>query len=144
MALGDKTSTITNGSFRVELLASVTATNGAPSGASAGIDCNSLRIAGGAPIPDAIRVGIKSTAGSGTMTVAARVWLYAGGDWFVAQALAADPATPYTPGTIPETSNDSISYSEWVFGLSGAARIYLEITAIAGTSTAVTGYAIVG
>lgn len=141
MALGAKVETIKDETFTIELLASATAANGAPSGASAGIDCNALRRGS---IPDAIRVGINSTAGSGTMTVSLRLWQYSGEVWFVAQALAADPATPYTAGTIPETSTDSIAYSEWVYGLSGAARLYLEIVAIAGTDTAVTGYAIVG
>lgn len=143
MALADKTDTVLNDSFVVELLASATATNGVPSGASAGIDANLLRIAGHS-VPDTFRVGLKSTAGSGTMTVSAVLWQYSGGIWFPAQALAADPSTPYTPGTIPENSADSIAYSEWVFGLSGASRLYLQIVAIAGTSTAVTGYAIVG
>lgn len=141
MALGDKTNTISGESFVIELLASVTATNGAPS-ANSGIETNLLRTAG--KLPDKIRVGIESTAGSGTMSVAARVWLKAGGKWFIAKSLAADPATPQTAGTIAETSSDSISYSEEVSGISGADRIYLEISTIAGTSTAVTGYAIVG
>ena len=138
MALGAKTDTIAGSTYTIELLASATAANGAPSGASAGISCNDIQY------KDTIRVGVRSTAGSGTMTVQLRLWQYSGAQWFVAQALAADPSTPFTPGTIPETSADSIAYSEWVFGLSGAARIYLEIVAIAGTSTAVTGYAIVG
>lgn len=142
MALGAVTTTIANESIIVELLASATATNGAPSGASAGIETNLLLVAN--KRPDSLRIGIHSTAGSGTMTVAARLWQYSGGIWFVSQALAADPSTPYTAGTIPETSADAISYSEWIFGLSGASRLYLEIVAIAGTSTAVTGYAIVG
>jgi hypothetical protein len=142
MALEAKVDTIAPESFTIVLLASATATNGAPSGASAGIDCDTLREGG--IIPDSFRVGIRSTAGSGTMTVAARLWAYSGGIWFAAHALAANPATPYTAGTIPEASADLISYSEWVFGMSGAARLYLEIVAIAGTSTAVTGYAIVG
>lgn len=141
MALGAKVETIKNETFTIELLASAIVANGAPSAASDGIDCNALRVG---KIPDAIRVGVKSTAGSGTMTVSLRLWQYSGGVWFVAQALAADPATPYTAGTIPETSAGSIAYSEWVFGISGAARLYLEIVAIAGTNTAVTGYAIVG
>lgn len=143
MALGDVIDSAGGESKVVELLASTTSTNGAPSGSSAGIETNLLR-RGGAPRPDSIRVGIQSTAGSGTMTVQLRLWQYSGGMWFVSQAIAANPATPYTAGTIPETSADSISYSEWVFGLSGAARIYLEIVSIAGTSTALTGYAIVG
>lgn len=144
MALGAPTDTITGESFVVELLASATAANGAPSGATAGIDASLLRNPRGDRIPDAIRVGVNSTAGSGTMTVALRLWQYSGGVWFVAQALAADPSTPYTAGTIPETSADKIAYSELVFGLSGASRLYLEIVAIAGSSTAVTGYAMVG
>lgn len=143
MALGAKVDTVPNESWTIELLASAIATNGAPSGASAGIETNLLR-RGGGPIPDAIRVGVNSTAGSGTMTVALRLWQYSGSVWFVVQALAADPATPYTAGTIPETSADKIAYSEWVYGVSGAGRLYLEIVAIAGTNTAVTGYAIVG
>jgi hypothetical protein len=141
MAIEAKVDTLAGESWTIELLASATAANGAPSGASAGIDCNLLRKG---VTPDTIRVGIKSTAGSGTMTVALRLWQYSGGIWFVSQALAADPSTPYTAGTIPETSADSIAYSEWAFGLKGAARLYLEIVAIAGTNTAVTGYAIVG
>lgn len=138
MALEAKVDTIAGSSYTIELLASAIAANGAPSGASAGISANAIQYR------DAIRVGVHSTAGSGVMTVALRLWQYSGDIWFVAQALAADPATPFTAGTIPETSADSISYSEWVYGLAGAARLYLEIVAIAGTATAVTGYAIVG
>lgn len=138
MALEDKVTTIDRQSYTIELLASATAANGAPSGASAGINANEIQF------KDSIRVAIRSTAGSGTMTVQARLWQRSGGLWFVAHSLAADPSTPYTAGTIPETSADSIAYSEWAFGLSGASRLYLEIVAIAGTSTAVTGYAIVG
>lgn len=135
MALGDKTDTIKNESFVVELLASATATNGAPSGASAGIDANLLRVGG--QLPTSIRVGVKSTAGSGTMTVTLKLWLYAGGAWFVAQALNGGSA-------IAETGTDTINFSEAVSVVQGASRLYLEIAAIAGTATAVTGYAIVG
>ncbi len=141
MALAAKVDTIPGDSYTIELLASATATNGVPSG-TAGIETNLLRVAG--VLPDSIRIALKSTAGSGTMTVAATLWAYCGGIWHVAQPLAANPSSPYTAGTIPENSADGISYSEWVFGLSGAARLYLEIVAIAGSSTAVTGYAIVG
>lgn len=142
MSLGTITDSIPGESCIVELLASTTTPNGAPT-ADAGIEVNTFRRTAGR-IPDAIRVGVNSTAGSGTITVAGKVWLRAGGDWYVAQALACDPATPQTPGTIGETDEDSISYSEWVFGLAGADRLYLELTSIGGTDAAVTGYAIVG
>lgn len=135
MALADVTTTIANESFVVELLASATATNGAPSGAAAGVDMNLLRVSG--ELPTAIRVGVKSTAGSGTMTVTLKLWLYAGGVWFVAQALNGGSA-------IAETGTDTINYSEAVSVVQGASRLYLEIAGIAGSSTAVTGYAIVG
>jgi hypothetical protein len=141
MALGDITATVSGNSFAVELLASTNATNGIPS-ASAGIDVNALRVAGG--IPDKIRVAVKSTAGSGTMTVTLRAWLRAGGVWYRAKDLNASSAAPHTAVAIPETSADAIQYSEEVSGVSCADRIYLEIVAIAGTSTAVTGYALVG
>jgi hypothetical protein len=141
MALGDITATVSGNSFAVELLASTNATNGIPS-ASAGIDVNALRVAGS--IPDKIRVAVKSTAGSGTMTVTLRAWLRAGGVWYRAKDLNASSAAPHTAVAIPETSADAIQYSEEVSGVSCADRIYLEIVAIAGTSTAVTGYALVG
>lgn len=135
MALGDTTTTLDGQAYAVELLASVTAANGIPSGASSGLSINALMNFG--PVPSTIRVGIRSTAGSGTMTVTARVWLRAGGNWFVAKALNGGSA-------IAETGTDSIAYSEEVSTLFCADRIYLEVTAIAGTSTAVTGYALVG
>lgn len=138
MALESKVDTISGSSYTIELLASAIAANGAPALATAGISCNAIGF------KDKIRVGIKSTAGSGTMTVSARLWQYSGGVWFVAKPLAADPSVPQTAGTIAETSADGIAWSEEVSGLAGAARIYLEIVAIAGTATAVTGYAIVG
>ena len=141
MALGTETDTIDGQSYVVELLASATAANGIPSGASAGISVNQLMNFG--KVPDKIRVGVASTAGSGTMTVTLRVWLYAGGVWFRAKDLNASSTAPHTAVAIPETSTDAIQYSEEVSGVAGAGRIYLEIVAIAGTATAVTGYAIV-
>lgn len=141
MALGAKVDTIAGESWTIELLASAIAANGLPS-AGAGIDCNDLRLSG--KIPDKIRVGVNSTAGSGTMTVTLRVWGRAGGIWFRLKDLNASSAAPHTAVAIPETSADSIKYSEIVEGVSGCDRLYLEIVAIAGTSTAVTGYAIVG
>lgn len=146
MALGDVTQIVAGQSWAVEILASAIAANGAPSGASAGVSTEKL--SGIAPdrgqIPDDIRVAVKSTAGSGTMTVTLRVWFYSAGFWHAGKALNASSAAPHTAVAIPETGTDTIGYSEPVSVVGGAERIYLEIVAIAGTSTAVTGYAIVG
>lgn len=141
MALGAVTDTVTGQSFAVELLASAIAANGIPT-TTAGIPTNDLKILG--RVPDTIRVGVRTTAGSGTMTVTLRVWLRAAGFWFRAKDLNASSAAPHTAVAIPETSADAIQYSEEVSGIAGADRIYLEILVIAGSSTAVTGYAIVG
>lgn len=135
MALGDVTTILAGSSLAIELLASVTATNGVPSTSTDGIDMNLLRVGGA--IPSTVRVGIKSTAGSGTMTVAARVWLYFGSTlgWMVGKTLNGG-------SNIAETGSDTIGYSEEVTTAYGATRMFLEVTAIAGTSTAVTGYVI--
>lgn len=142
MALGTVTDTIVGESFVVELLASAIAANGIPSGASAGIDASLLRKLG--KMPDKIRVGVASTAGSAVMTVTLRLWGRAGAVWFRLKDLAASSAAPATAVAIAETSADAIQYSEEVSGIAGCERLYLEIVAIAGTNTAVTGYAIVG
>ena len=143
MALAAKTATIANDSFVIELLASAAATNGIPT-TTAGISTDLLRKLSGMPVPDAIRVGVVSTAGSGTMTVTLRLWGRAGGLWFRLKDLNASSAAPHTAVAIGETSADAIQYSEEVGGIAGCDRLYLEILAIAGTLTAVTGYAIVG
>ena len=143
MALEAKVDTIAGLSYTIELLASANAANSPPASATAGIDLNLLhRNSGG--IPDKVRVGVNSTAGSATMTVTLRVWGQAGGIWFRLKDLNASSAAPHTAVAIPETGTDSIKYSEEVSGISGCSRLYLEIVAIAGTNTAVTGYVIVG
>ncbi len=141
MALGTKTDTVAGQSYAIELLASAIAANGLPSG-TAGIDTNSLAEFG--RVPDKIRVGVNSTAGSGTMSVTLRVWGRAAGIWFRLKDLNASSAAPHTAVAIPETSADAIAYTEEVTGIAGCSRLYLEIVAILGTSTAVTGYALVG
>lgn len=142
MALGDVTDT-DGESFVVEMLASAIAANGIPT-STAGIATNLLRSQDNGRIPDKIRVGVNSTAGTGTMTVTLRVWGRAGAIWFRLKDLNASSAAPHTAVAISETSADAIQYSEEVSGIAGCDRLYLEIIAIAGTSTAVTGYAIVG
>lgn len=142
MALGDATDIVVGQSYAVEILASATAANGIPSGTN-GVEMNALRSLGA--VPDRLRLGVKSTAGSGTMTVTLRAWFRFGSTigWMVGQAIEASSATRQTAVALAETGADSIAYTE-VISVPGAAdRIYLEIVAIAGTSTAVTGYAFV-
>lgn len=141
-ALGDKTDIVAGDAFAIEVLASATATNGAPSGA-AGIDANMLRIRGA--LPKNIRVTALSTAGSGTMTVSLRLWHRLGAlGWVTTQALNASSAAPHLAVAIPETGTDTIGFSERVETVEAADRYYLEIVAIAGTSTAVRGQIAVG
>ena len=132
MGLGTETDIIFGESKQVEILASAVATNSAPSG-TVGADLNLFRVNRGSPLPLSIRVGCVSTAGSGTMTVTLRVWLKTPAGWVVAKSLNSGSA-------IAETSADSLAYSEEV-SLLPATRIYMEIVAIGGSSTAVTGYA---
>ncbi len=141
MALGDVTQIVSGTSYAVELLASATAANGIPSGTN-GISTELLGRLG--RIPPSVRIGVKSTAGSGTMTVTLRVWQRMGSiGWFVGEAIEASSATPQAAVAIAETGTDSIAYTTPVEMLQAADRIYLEITVIAGSATAVTGYAFV-
>jgi hypothetical protein len=142
MALGDITETVAGETYVVELLASAIAANGIPT-TTAGIDIGLLRRRGRV-VPDRVRVGVKHTAGTGTMTVTLRVWGRAGSIWFRLKDLNVSSAAPHTAVAIPETSADAIQYSEVVEGISGCDRLYLEILVIAGTNTAVAGYLIVG
>lgn len=141
MALGDITQTVDGQAFLVELLASVTAANGKPT-ANAGISTSLLRQWGQAP--SRVRVAFASTAGSGTMTVTGTVWGKAGGIWFILKALNASSAAPHTAVAIPESAADVINFSDIVEDIAGCDRLFLEVVAIAGTSTAVTGYVLVG
>lgn len=143
MALGTTTEIIQNESYAIELMASLTAANGVPTG-TAGLAMNVIREKIGT-IPEFLRCGVISTAGSGTMTVTIRVWLRLGSiGWFVARPFNASSSAPQTAVAIAETSTDSIAYSEVVEISSAADRIYMECVAIAGTSTACTGYLMIG
>ena len=139
MAIGDVTQVVTGSLYRVELLASATATNGAPSGASAGLDVNALRGLGS--IPTTVGLEIVSTAGSGTMTATYRIWGY-GSDWIP----LGTGGTGTTKGTLnsgsadTEASTDVLRHAETLNYPGLFSRLYLEITAIGGTATAVTGY----
>lgn len=147
MALGDIT-TIESNLRAIEVLASATATNSPPASATAGVSIEAVRSAFGGAIPEILNVLVVSTAGSGTMDVTIKVWLMYGtlaslsnGAW-----APGGTGTGSTKGVInggvaiDESGANIIRHQEPVFGLHQASRVYFEIVAINGTSTAVTGF----
>lgn len=141
MALGDIVTVGDKAS--IEILASRTTTNSPPtqSDATVGVSCDALKAAFGGKIPDALTLQIVSTAGSATMTCTATIWTYAGGKW----GRPGVGATSSVKGlinegnTIDEVTADIICHFEEITWLAHFERVYLEITAIAGTATAVKG-----
>ena len=132
----------------IQLLTAATATNSPPSGATAGFPLKD-KTPGKAPnfrwnhYPSGV-VLVKSTAGSGTMTVTLRLWCYspataAWHPWGQA-ALVANRGVLNQGNAITEDGADNLTHAEPVTGLGSVTRIYLEITAIGGTSTAVSAY----
>ncbi len=118
------------------VLAAVTATNSPPSGATAGVDLAQMRH------PNEVAIGVYSSAGSGTMTVTLKAWGY--------HVAAVDNLARWYPlgtgatagvlneGTaIGEALANEIRHTELIRGLRGFDRLYIEVTAIGGTSTAV-------
>lgn len=120
----------------VQLLSAATATNGAPSGATAGFAIRR-------PVDRAL-FQLKSTAGSGTMTVTIKFWVYceAMGEWAPLGTHATDATRGILNGgnAIGEVIADGLRHAEMVSGLMRVSRVYAEITAIGGTSTAVTAW----
>jgi hypothetical protein len=147
MALGDVTD---RGHYtEVEILASATATNGPPSGATAGIEVNALKIYG-EHIPDVMALKVYSTAGSGSMTCDLRLWTYSttGTVWLPpgtgTGGVAAGAKGSLNGGVqITETEADKIQHVELVQFLEHFDRLYLEIVGIGGTSTAITGILVI-
>ena len=143
MALGDIADYSTNRSL--ELLASATATNSPPSGASAGVPVTSLQW--DYRVPDTVTLLIYSTAGSGTITVTCRIWGYhpKAAEWFpLGTGTASGKGVVNNGAAIAEDQADQISHAEPLDLPIHFTRLYLEITAIGGTSTAVTADLIFG
>lgn len=138
MAVGD----VTDGGWlrTIELLTAATATNSPPSGASAGVDIDTL-IGGERPRAGAITVA--STAGSGTMTVTIRLWGYrkAGLVWVpLGAGYGATKGTINGGGAIDMTGTAMIRHAEPVDMPAMFQRVYAEITAIGGTATAISAW----
>lgn len=131
--------------MHLKLLTAVTAVNSPPSGATAGHSLNGdqpgLAFGHGWRKANNGNVLVRSTAGSGTMTVTLRMWAYSAssGVW---HPLGSD-ATESLRGllnvksAIDEDGADTITHAEPISGLSGFSRLYCEVTVISGTSTAI-------
>lgn len=129
----------------LKILDAATATNGAPSGATAGF---SLLKSGNPGKPDQgfapdvetmVLVG-NSTAGSGTMTWAGRIWGYSNttAQWHPLGTATtdADRGKVNEATTVAEIDTDLIQFSQVLTTLHVFDRVYLETTSIGGTATA--------
>lgn len=118
--------------------AAQTSTNSPPSAATDGIATSQLVKDG--KIPDRVHALIWSTAGSGTMTCTLRLWAYhpTPAKWFpLGLGAAGSKGTLNLGSTIDETAADTIAHAEPIQYLGPFSRVYVEIVAIGGTSTAV-------
>ena len=144
MAIGDITS-IGNWTA-IELLASVTAENSPPSSLTSGVAVDQIVSAFGGIIPDDLTLLLVSTAGSATMSCSARLWMKFGtlagltviGAWAPAGVgTGAAKGLINAGASIDETGVDMLRHAEPVGLVAHAERVFIEITAIGGTDTAV-------
>lgn len=138
MAIGD-TLELAPDLYSIELLASATATNSPPSGASAGLSVDAIKAVFGT-VPQTMSLHVCSTAGSGTMTVTLRLWGYLGATLgWTPIGTGPDATKGYLNDGVAlgETSADGIAHVEIVDLPGHFVRLYLEIVAIGGTATAV-------
>jgi len=139
MALGDITGS--GHLHTIELLASATGTNSPPSGAAAGIDVSTIITVGR---PQKCSFLLASTAGSATMTVTVRLFGYhpATSSWHpLGTGTGAAKGILNAGAAIDEGPvADKIRHAEPLDLPVHFSRLYLEITAIGGTATAVTAY----
>jgi hypothetical protein len=125
---------------KIQLLEDATATNGVPTLVTQGFSLRDFNIAPADSLATAA-FALKSTAGSGTMTVTIRIWLWspASEAWHPAgtSATAALRGVLNIGNAIDEMDTDLLSHMELVEGLRHFDRIYAQVVAIGGTATAV-------
>lgn len=142
MANGDVT--VSGNKRSIQLLTAATATNSPPSGASAGVAIGQDAFDGGAPAYGTFFIA--STAGSATMTVTLRLWGYnaTAAVWApCGTGTAALKGVLNGGAAIAEDASigaDLLRHTEVVGVPWSFDRIYLEILAIGGTSTAVSAW----
>lgn len=123
---------------RITLLSAATAANSPPASATAGVALTYSPTPGVAPAEVALVV--RSTAGSGVMSVTGRLWVLGAAGVWLPYGAGADgtKGTVNLQSAIGETGTNEIRHAELIAGLLAFRRAYFEVTAIAGTSTAVT------
>jgi hypothetical protein len=131
--------------MQIQLLSEVTAANGVPTAATDGSELWGS-FERGKPQNEAV-LAIHSTAGSGTMTATLKLWGYlkSTGVWYPmgTEATAANKGLINAGSAVPEGPiADAIRHSELVIGFVHFDRIYLEVTAIGGTATAISAWLI--
>lgn len=139
-ALGTVTTYAHGETKSIVALATATAANGVPSGATAGLSLADVYALFGF-MPSEVGLLVYSTAGSGTMSCTLRIWAYHPGpaDWFpLGVGTDANKGVINAQTSIGESDTDQIRHQE-TLSLPGVAgeRLYFEITAIAGTGTSV-------
>jgi hypothetical protein len=142
VAIADVTSFAAGDAKSVVLLAPAIATNSAPSSSTAGLATTELFNCF-TRWPSVVTLKLYSTAGSGTMTCTARLWGYSpdasGGNWApIGIGTGALKGTIDAGVSIDETGADKLLHFETFDLPAHFQRLYLEITAIGGTSTSVT------
>ena len=117
---------------QITLLTAATATSSAPT-----------LVTDGAALPfatDLATLFLFSTAGSATMTTTCRLWGWNTelAKWFpLGVGAAATKGTINAGAAMDETGTDSIRHCEVVNSLHRIQRVYLQVTVISGTNTAV-------
>jgi hypothetical protein len=117
---------------QITLLSAATATTSAPTAATDGVAMPHTT--------DLATLFVYSSAGSGTMTFTGRLWGY---NTTLAKWFPLGPGADATKGTINggtalgETGTDSIAHCEVLDSLFNIHRVYMQVVAIGGTSTAI-------
>lgn len=126
----------------IKLLSGATATTSAPSAATDGYALRK-QTPGTTYVWDGRNIGlvtVYSTAGSGTMTVTIRLWMFKvnSGKWFpLGRSTTESDRGLLNGGAIDEDGADNLVHAELIQGLSAFDRIYAQVVAIGGTATAV-------
>lgn len=120
---------------QITLLSAATATNGAPSGATAGVKMPHLT-------DRAVLFAYGDCDAAGTYSCTIKLWGYntSLAKWFPlgTDATAANKGIINGGSALGETEADIMTHAEEVTGLRRFDRMYAEVTAISGTGTDVT------
>jgi hypothetical protein len=137
MAIGSTTSGVFNTS--VELMAARATISAAPALVTDGLAVSAL-LPHSFLLPSTVSLFVNSTAGSGAMSVTARLWGYhpGVGDWMPLGIGTDDGKGVINAGSaIGESLNNKIRHTEPLDFPTHFTRVYLQLTAIAGTATSV-------